>query len=594
MAFFTFDASQTLGRIRAIDTRRISIQVDSGELLRRARVSQLIALRLPGATEEWQIAIIEKVVRTPIDESGYADLEEADDLGDQTVDEAGEPSRIDISRETTLNTVRATLVGTVAGIVDGVPTFSRSLGQVPEIDTECFVLRDAQLQKFMNLLVKDKDAKHSLSIGKYVLDENAAAILDGNKFFQRHAALLGSTGCGKSWTVATILERISVLPSGNVIVFDLHGEYSTLSYARHLRVPGPEELGKSDARLLFLPYWYLNGEEIQALFIDRSEFTAHNQVVAIQSAVLAAKEAKAREQGVMDVAEWLTLDSPVPFDLESVVQRIEELNDEMIEGSRGQKQGPFFGQFSRLLVRLRSRVQDKRYGFLFSAPSDENEYDALARAMNRLMDYSEKDAHVKVIDFSEVPSEVLPVIVGLTARLIYQIQFWTDPEKRLPIALVCDEAHLYLPRYENLDPTERRAVENFEKIAKEGRKYGVGLLIVSQRPADISATILSQCNNVIAMRLSNARDQATVRDLMPESLVGLLDSLSALDVGEALVVGDSVLLPSRIRFDKPTDKPRSATIDFWDEWLKSGPKPTLVESVENLRRQVRSSESKAE
>ncbi|MCG2779001.1 MAG: ATP-binding protein, partial [Desulfobacterales bacterium] len=180
------------------------------------------------------------------------------------------------------------------------------------------------------------------------------------------------------------------------------------------------------------------------------------------------------------------------------------------------------------------------------------------------------------------------VIVGLVARIIYQVQFWTDRDKRKPMALVCDEAHMYLPKKDGKNPVEQRAIENFEKIAKEGRKYGVALLIVSQRPSDVSATILSQCNNVVALRLTNGDDQATVRKLMPESLEGLMDTLPILDIGEALVVGDAVLLPSRIRIHPPKEKPLSATIDFWDEWSKKPDTPNFAKAVENMRRQNRS------
>jgi hypothetical protein len=157
------------------------------------------------------------------------------------------------------------------------------------------------------------------------------------------------------------------------------------------------------------------------------------------------------------------------------------------------------------------------------------------------------------------------------------------------MALVCDEAHLYLPKKQDTNPVEQRAVENFERIAKEGRKYGVALLVVSQRPSDVSTTILSQCNNVISLRLTNGEDQATVRRLMPESLEGLIDTLPVLDVGEALVVGDAVLLPSRIKINPPSaaNRPLSATIDFWDEWRKAAEAPDLPKAVENMRRQSR-------
>ncbi len=579
MAIFTFDASHALGKVRAVDTRRVSIQVNSDEDLRKARVGQLVALALPGAIEEWLIGVIDKVVKTPI-------LEEPPDPDFSSPEEMNDAS---LARESVLNTVRVTLVGTVGLTTDNRPRFSRSLVQVPEIDGACHVLRDAQLQSFMAILTTEGKTEHSLEMGCYTIDERATAYLDGNKLFQRHAALLGSTGSGKSWSVAAILEQAAKLPSGNLIVFDLHGEYRELSYARHLRIPGPEELGKSDPSLLFLPYWLLNAEELQAMFIDRSEQSAHNQVMAFQDIVVAEKKKRLEELKKTEVLNAFTLDSPVPFAIENVLAELKRMNEEMVQGSKAgkQKQGPFYGEFSRLLVRLNSKISDKRYGFLFQAPPAAHEYDAMALLMKQLMDYSEKGAQIKVIDFSEVPADILPVIVGLVARIVFQVQFWFDRSKRKPLALVCDEAHMYLPKKEGKNPVELRAIENFEKIAKEGRKYGVALLIISQRPSDVSATILSQCNNVVSLRLTNGDDQATVKKLMPESLEGLMDTLPILDIGEALVVGDAVLLPSRIRIHPPTEKPLSATIDFWDEWMKKPDTPDFARAVENMRRQNR-------
>lgn len=577
MAIFAFDASHSLGKVRAVDTRRVNIQVNSDEDLRKARVGQLVALSLPVAVEEWLIGLIDKVIKTPVlEEQATTDESESD-----------KPLMVALLRESVLNTVQLTLVGTVGLTTDNKTRFSRSLVQVPEIDAPCYILRDAQLQAFMSLLSAEGKTGHSLEIGRYTIDENAKAYLDGNKLFQRHASLLGSTGSGKSWTVASILERAAKLPSSNLIVFDLHGEYRDLSFARHLRIPGPEELGKTDEALLFLPYWLLNAEELQAMFIDRSEFNAHNQVMAFQDIVVGEKKKTLKTLKKDDVLSAFTLDSPIPFDIKNVLAELKRLNEEMVQGYRGEKQGPFYGQFSRLLVRLYSKISDKRYGFLFQAPDSEHQYDAMATMVKRLMDYSTENAQIKVIDFSEVPADILPVIVGLVARIIYQVQFWTDRIKRRPMALVCDEAHLYLPKKDGKNPVEQRAVENFEKIAKEGRKYGVALLIISQRPSDVSSTILSQCNNVIALRLTNGDDQATVKRLMPESLEGLMDTLPILDIGEALVVGDAVLLPSRIRIHPPSEKPLSATIDFWDEWNKTPEPPDFVKAVENMRRQNR-------
>ena len=193
-----------------------------------------------------------------------------------------------------------------------------------------------------------------------------------------------------------------------------------------------------------------------------------------------------------------------------------------------------------------------------------------------------------IVDFSEVPSDVLPIVAGTFARLLYDVQFWLRPDKRTPFSLVCDEAHLYLPVKEDAGAIEKQALATFERIAKERRKYGVSLVVVSQRPSDVSRTILSQCNNFLILRLTNDTDQAVVRRLMPDSMAGLTDIMPLLDTGEALLLGDAVLLPTRIRLDAPSVPPASGTRDFWKEWgSKKADMSAIEEAVETLRCQTR-------
>ena len=183
------------------------------------------------------------------------------------------------------------------------------------------------------------------------------------------------------------------------------------------------------------------------------------------------------------------------------------------------------------------------------------------------MDNNDK---IKVIDLSEVPSDMLSIVIGIVTRIVYDVQFWMTPqtnETRHPLAFICDEAHLYMPR----DTSKMKAVENksleiFEKIAKEGRKYGVSLVIVSQRPAELNTTIISQCNNIISLKITNDRDKSAVSTMLTDSLIGLVDVLPNLDVGECIVIGDSIKLPTKIILDKPKEEPKSSTIDFWDRW----------------------------
>ena len=577
MTIFNFKEEENIGNVIQVDTTRVFIRVPSSEKLIEAKVGRLTALE--GRPGEWLIAMVERVIR-----KFYEEKPDEEEIKDKDKEAEG-----NVEHEE--NVVHLILVGTLRdkeGVKENV--FTRSVLSVPNIDALCYPIEGKELEAFMSVISTVSIHDNALNIGTYTLDEKAETYLDGNKFFQRHAALLGSTGSGKSWTVASILEKASQLPSADIILFDLHGEYSTLEYAKHIRIAGPNDLESTGDDILFLPYWLLNFEEMQEMFIDRSEFSAHNQVMVFQDAVSGAKKRSLEKEGKVEILKSFTIDSPVPFSLDEVTQGIKDLNEEMVQGQRGLKQGNFFGQFSRLLVRLNSRITDKRYGFIFQAHEKYHAYEALHAIAQSLLGFEDKEKGIKVIDFSEVPSDILPVIVGLVARIIYQTQFWMDAEKRHPIAFVCDEAHRYLPggqRGQDVNPYEKRALINFERIAKEGRKYGVALLIVSQRPSEVSTTILTQCNNFIALRLTNSGDQGVVKRLMPDTLGALMDILPMLDIGEAVVVGDAVLLPTRVKLHKPTYKPTSATIEFWDEWNKEDAESEIIKAVENMRRQSR-------
>ena len=205
------------------------------------------------------------------------------------------------------------------------------------------------------------------------------------------------------------------------------------------------------------------------------------------------------------------------------------------------------------------------------------------RYAEKLLDFGNSKG-LKIIDFSEVPADILPLITGLIGRLIFSIQQWMSEQKRQPIALFCDEAHLYLPN-KITEGIEEKGLKSFERIAKEGRKYGVALVVISQRPADVNKTILSQCGNFIAMRLTNPEDQNVIQRLFPDNLGDFANILPILDVGEGLIVGDASLLPSRVIIKEPKIKPNSATIDFWDEWAKEKTDKGIKEAVESLRKQ---------
>lgn len=570
-----------LGAVRSVDTAIVVVAVDDVERLRKLQVNRLAALQSsrPG---QHLIGIIQKITRTAID--GAHSISE--------VEEGNEHGPI-----AEINMVRITLIGTLVdklGSRENV--FLRTLETVPEIDANCFALEGARLTDFMRVIANIASDAQKLSLGHYTLDEKAEAYLNGNKFFQRHAVIVGSTGSGKSWTTARILEQVAALNNANAIVFDVHGEYSPIkgNGVRHFRIAGPNDLdvdASLDSGVLFLPYWLLGYEAMTSMFVDRSDQNAPNQTMVMSRAVIDAKKKYLTAGGHNDILANFTIDSPIPFSLDAVITELAELNTEMVAGAKAgtEKQGEFNGKLSRLIQRLENKRTDRRLGFLFQGASETMQFAWLDRLVVALLAGTKDQPHqtggVKVIDFSEVPSDILPLIVSLVAKLAFLVQQWTEPAKRHPVAIFCDEAHLYIPERHQAGGAGEISVEIFERIAKEGRKYGVGLVVISQRPSEVNRTVLSQCNNLIAMRLTNGDDQAVVRRLLPDSLGGFGDLLPVLDTGEALVVGDASLLPTRIRISEPTQRPNSGTVDFWERWAKDATVGGHPQAVEGWRKQ---------
>lgn len=575
MSIFDYSKDEAIGSVYSVDTGTVLVSVSNIDALRKLQVNHLIVLRSSRAGQHL-VGLINKIMRKAL--VGVNENEEGD-----VQDERGLAENI----------VRISLIGT---LIDAVGTcqnvFRRTLETVPEIDAPCFVLSGEKLTSFMRAISTQIIEGHEpLSLGKYTLDEEANAWIDGNRFFQRHAVVVGSTGSGKSWTVARILEQAAGLPNASALLFDIHGEYAPLSGEgiSHFRVAGPGDLkGTRTLKdgIIFLPYWLLTYEEMLAMLLDRSDQNAPNQAMLFSREVFSAKRAYLEKAGKNSVLANFTIDSPVPYDLNGVVSRLQESDVEMVAGTRSEKQGPYHGKLTRFVQRLESKMVDRRLGFLFSAGDDAMRYEWLEELATVLLGSTgiRKHGGVKIIDFSDVPSDILPLIIGLVARLVFSVQQWTEKEKQHPVALLCDEAHLYIPERHETGVSEA-GLRSFERIAKEGRKYGVGLTVISQRPAEVNRTVLSQCNNFVAMRLTNAEDQTVIRRLLPDTLGGFTDLLPILDIGEALVVGDAAMLPSRIRIDEPKNKPSSSTVAFWDCWSAKSVENGIPAAVEALRKQ---------
>ena len=580
MSIFDYQDSEALGRIIAVDSAVVVVRVDELERLKRVQVNRLVTLQSSKAGQHL-IGVVSRITRKAVDATSELERDTRTDV-------------VDLPEN---NLVRVSLIGTLIDrIGEHRDVFRRTLETVPEIDSNCFALEGERLTQFMQVISNVVGKGPQLELGHYTLDEDAKAFLNGNRLFQRHAIVVGSTGSGKSWTTARLLDQVAALKQANAILFDVHGEYRTLNGEafRHFRVAGPADLdsGKGlEHGILYLPYWLLGYEAMVSLFVDRSDQNAPNQAMVMTRCITEEKRKYLKAGQHAEILNNFTVDSPVPFDLSAVATELQRLDTERVEGAKPNttRAGDFNGKLSRLIARFSAKQQDRRLGFLFQPHEQCMAMSWLADMAHQLVSgrgsQSDDKGGIKIVDFSEVPSDILPLMISLLARLVFTVAQWTDGSRRHPIALFCDEAHLYIPERTSVDTASEISVSIFERIAKEGRKYGVGLVVISQRPSEVNRTVLSQCNNVVAMRLTNGEDQSVIRRLLPDSLGGFGDLLPVLDIGEALVVGDASLLPTRVRVAEPLFKPDSATVDFWDSWGRTEPVSDTEKAIQSWRRQ---------
>lgn len=568
MSIFNLEKKETsfIGEVQSVDTANIVVKVENEAVLSEIQVNNLVIIQA-SKTRQTLIGMVNKIIRT------YNEINDDQDEDDLA-------SSIDI--------VKINMIGTLldkAGLQKNV--FKRTLESVPEISSEVYIMNDENLTAFMNVISSTSaDGKDPLNIGMYALNKHASAYIDGNRFFQKHAVIVGSTGSGKSCTVATIIQQIAALKSANAILFDVHGEYAPIEgdNIKHYKIAGPTDT--YEEKILFLPYWLLTYEEMIAMLLYRGDNNAPNQAMLFSRTVLKTKKDFLSDNNHDDLVDSITIDSPVPYDINDVLSEFNKLNSEMVAGANGKpKKGDYNGVLSRFIQRLENKVDDKRLNFMFCEDDELLKYEYIDILFKKLMLSASNEGGIKIIDFSEVPSDILPLIVSLIARLVFTVQQWVEKEDIQPIALFCDEAHLYIPQ-DVKDGVESLSLNSFERIAKEGRKYGVGLVVITQRPSEVDRTVLSQSSNFVAMRLTNSDDQNVIKKLLPDNIGNFGDILPILDVGEAIVVGDASLLPSRILIKRPDPEPNSSTVKFWDEWSKELTDADVVSSaVENMIKQ---------
>lgn len=404
--------------------------------------------------------------------------------------------------------------------------------------------------------------------------------LDPSPLFGRHLAILGQSGSGKSWGVASILQRtVETMPNAHIILLDLHGEYVWTEPDGQRRSAFPEDVYRAlDARELEIPYWLLTYAELVDLLVDRSDENATTQVAFLREVLLTLRE----KSNIGMEGVTISIDSPVYFSMDDLFEQFRLANEQVT--NFGKVRGPLYGQFDEFMIKLQARLNDVRYDFLFK-PKRRDSSETLADLLRDFVGLREPKRQITIIDFSGVPFDVRPTVSAQVGRLAFEFNYWNPRSREFPILLVCEEAHAYIPRASGTEYEGTR--RSMERIAKEGRKYGVGLAVVSQRPHELSETVLAQCGNFICLRVTNPDDQRYIRDLVPGAEASLVTTLSSMGRGEAMAMGDAVPVPTRFQFYPPNPAPNSTDIDFYDSWKKDTGDLDVDDIVDSWRRQRR-------
>ncbi|MBN1326732.1 MAG: ATP-binding protein [Candidatus Cloacimonetes bacterium] len=502
--------------------------------------------------------------------------------------------------------------------------FYRGTTTLPTPTEEVFLVSDELLE-----MIFSSGANYNFPLGTLAQSNEITLKINPNNFFSKHIAVVGSTGSGKSCTVAKILQKALGIENGayvnsegqnncHIIIFDLHSEYKSAF-----------ELDDSDFNLnllrdsnLILPYWLMNADELETMFIDANDLTAHDQRAQFRNAVILNKER--HNPSVRDV----TYDTPIYFNINEVRNYMDNLNNEVIGKLDWENQpkledgtlvmdrkkiyfekghifahtseneatkavpGPFHGEFDKFILNLDTKLQDKRLKFLFDPQKrDGTPYysEDFEDIIKQFLGYK-NSANITIVDLSGIPFEVLNITVSLVSRLVFDFCFQISKLKHfrdllndVPVLIVCEEAHNYAPR--NDEPRYTASKKSLEKIVKEGRKYGLSLMVVSQRPSEVSETIFAQCNNFISLRLTNVDDQNYIRNLMSDVSSNIADVLPNLAPGEFMITGDAVLMPCVARVSKPNPEPQSQSVNFYDEWKQDWKNIDFQDIIKHWRKE---------
>lgn len=412
--------------------------------------------------------------------------------------------------------------------------------------------------------IYSKPDKPSVRIGMLYQNNSIPAFVKINEMMGKHFSILGSTGSGKSSTVVLILSAfLDNLPKSHIVLIDPHDEYS------HAFGDMAEVIGQDTLKL---PYWFMNHEELCEILTSKNTNSTDAERLILKDAIT-----EARRQYMGENPRYVpNVDTPVPFRIQQCYKMIEE--------AMGRLERPEGSQpYLRLLTRIDSLKNDTRYAFMFQGISIS---DNMVAVLERILRRPVNGKPISIINMAGVPAEVADVVISFVCRTIFASGVWASNPRLAPVLLVCEEAHRYVPRDESLGfaPT-RKALG---AIAKEGRKYGISLGLITQRPSEISESILSQCGTLFALRMSNDKDQTFIKHAMPDGSDAFTKILPTLRTQECVVVGEGVEMPMRVKLDNlsPDRRPRSDTADFATAWKSGEDNPdALIETVENWRRQ---------